>query len=72
SIYCYVLYKVLFKNIVVMSFFSDNNIIEYYLVGNWLENLKFSISLEFIILIVTIVFSFFIGTIYSLKSITNK
>ncbi len=72
SIYCYVLYQVLFKNIVVMSFFSDNNIIEYYLVGNWLENLKFSISLEFIILIVTIVFSFFIGTIYSLKSITNK
>lgn len=73
SIYCFVLYELLFKNIVVMSFFSENNSIRDNLLGNWINNLKFSFSLEIVILVVIIALSFFVGTLYSLRSITiNK
>lgn len=72
SIYCFALYKLMFKNVVVMSFFSENNSIGDSLIGNWIKNLKFSVSLELVILVVIIAFSFLVGAICSLNSITNK
>ncbi|WIV10818.1 sporulation integral membrane protein YlbJ [Proteiniborus sp. MB09-C3] len=72
SIYCFVLYKIFFKNIVVMSFLSENYSIQENLFENWLKTLRFSIGLEFIILMAIIVLSIFIGTIYSIRSLSNK
>jgi len=67
SIYSFVLYKVFFKNIVVMSFLSQNNTLKNNLLINWLQILKLSISLEISILLVIIILSIFIGTIHSIN-----
>lgn len=72
SIYCYGLYKLFFKNIVVVSFLSKDHNMQENIFGNWLKTLRFSIGLEFVILIIIIGISLFIGTIYSIKSITSK
>ncbi len=72
SVYCFVLYKIFFKNKVVMSFLSENYNISENIVGNWFNSLKFSISLEFVILMTIIAISLFVGALYNLKSIISR
>ncbi len=72
SVYCYWLYKLFFKNIVITSFLPSDFNLSKSLFGNWFSIFKLSISLEFVILIIITSISLFIGAIYSFKTLNNK
>lgn len=72
SAYCYMLYKLFFNNIIVASFLSVDFNIHKNLFKNWLNILKFSIGLEFAIIIAVISISVLIGILHSIKPFTVK
>lgn len=72
SVYCYGLYKLFFSNVIVTSFLSFGYNLDSSILRNWVTNLKFSLGLEIVVLIIVMFFSVLVGSMYSIKPFINK
>lgn len=72
TIYNYILYKLFFKNIVMVSFLIESNPLQNSFIDNWLRLFRFSFSLCLIMIAIITVASFSIGALKNIKSFINN